>query len=61
MLEESIERIAPLIPPENILVATNELLKSIRDRNAGEMVRMPYSLQLRKSIGPVPAARGRAR
>lgn len=26
MLEESIERIAPLIPPENILVATNELL-----------------------------------
>ncbi|WP_407353139.1 LacI family DNA-binding transcriptional regulator [Luteimonas sp. R10] len=31
-----------------------ELLKAIRDRNAGTMVAVPYALQLRRSTGPVP-------
>ncbi|MBD9370478.1 LacI family DNA-binding transcriptional regulator [Xanthomonas sp. XNM01] len=34
--------------------ATEQLLKAIRDRGAGRMVRMPYALQLRQSTGPAP-------
>jgi LacI family transcriptional regulator len=35
-------------------MATVQLLKCIKDRSAGQMVRMPYSLVLRQSTGPVP-------
>lgn len=31
-----------------------ELLKAIRDRGGGEMVDVPYALQIRRSTGPVP-------
>ncbi|MEL1263786.1 LacI family DNA-binding transcriptional regulator [Pseudoxanthomonas putridarboris] len=34
--------------------ATLELLKAIRDPASGEMVRMPYALQLRQSTGSAP-------
>lgn len=33
-------------------VATEELLKAIRDPEAGDMVKMDYALQLRESTGP---------
>jgi LacI family transcriptional regulator len=35
-------------------VATFELLKAIRDPQAGEMVRMPFALKLRSSTGAAP-------
>jgi LacI family transcriptional regulator len=36
-------------------MATLQLLKSIKDRSAGQMVRMEYSLVLRQSTGAAPA------
>jgi LacI family transcriptional regulator len=36
-------------------VAATELLKAIKNRDAGSMVRMPYALQLRQSTGLAPA------
>ena len=36
-------------------LAALELLKVIRDRNAGAMVEVPYALQLRRSTGQAPA------
>jgi LacI family transcriptional regulator len=41
-------------------IAAEQLLASIRDPGAGELVRVPYQLQLRQSTGPVPV-RSRAR
>lgn len=35
-------------------LATVQLLKAIKDRAAGQMLRMPYALQLRQSTGPAP-------
>ena len=35
-------------------LATVELLKAIKDPASGQMIRMPYALQLRQSTGPVP-------
>ncbi|WP_411832636.1 LacI family DNA-binding transcriptional regulator [Pseudoxanthomonas mexicana] len=35
-------------------LATVELLKAIKDPASGQMLRMPYALQLRQSTGPVP-------
>jgi len=35
-------------------LAGNELLKAIRDREAGGMVEVAYALQLRRSTGPAP-------
>ena len=36
-------------------VATEQLLQRVRDASAGALVRMPYSLVLRRSTGPAPA------
>lgn len=36
-------------------IAATQLLRSIRDRAAGTMVRVPFSMCLRQSTGPVPA------
>lgn len=36
-------------------IATLELLASIRKPELGQMVRVPYTLRLRRSTGPVPA------
>lgn len=35
-------------------LAGEELLKAIRSRDAGEMVDVPYTLQIRRSTGPAP-------
>jgi LacI family transcriptional regulator len=35
-------------------LATVELLKAIKNRAAGQMLHMPYALQLRQSTGPAP-------
>ena len=37
-------------------VVTAELIKSIRAPGSGTMVRMPYSMCLRDSVGPIPAS-----
>lgn len=36
-------------------IAGEELLKAIRDRSAGSIVEVPYTLQLRRSTGKAPA------
>lgn len=35
-------------------LASLELLKTIRDRDAGRIVEVPYALQIRRSTGPAP-------
>ena len=35
-------------------IAAEQLLASIRDANAGQLVQVPYELQVRQSTGPVP-------
>jgi LacI family transcriptional regulator len=41
-------------------IAAEQLLASIRDAGAGQLVHVPYQLQMRQSTGPAPA-RGQAR
>jgi LacI family transcriptional regulator len=36
-------------------IAAEQLLASIRDASAGQLVRVPYQLQFRQSTGPAPA------
>jgi LacI family transcriptional regulator len=42
-------------------IAAEQLLASIRDPAAGELVRVPYQLQIRQSTGTAPKARARSR